>query len=226
MNTYMFRQACRPRGDFRIQEISEFLDLVKEAFKCSNVYDSNSKPLDLAESVLQKTIQKKVDKIFPTIGATLNLFTIAPRKWDKNTVRIEIHTGTHPEKIFVDTYDLAIGEGRKVPSFDFFEKSIEIFRPFEAYVEEGRNESRLDAYGKQQAIPKFDKPAIIRGFHYLDKGMVRSIGGIRHSLKAPAWNVKKFCNGVLIELVPGLFDSNDPEHLEIQEEVMVYFNLL
>jgi hypothetical protein len=190
------------------------------------LYDAKSKPLDMTESALHKTIDKGVDRIFPNIGATLDFFTIPPRKCDDNTVRIEIHTGTHPEKIFVDTYDLAIGEAKKVPDFEYFEKSIEIFKPFEAYVEEGKNEHNLHAYARQQAIPKFDKPAIIRGFHYLDKDMARSIGGINYCLEAPAWQVKRFCEGVLIELVPGLFDSTNPEHLKVQEDAMAYFNLL
>jgi len=226
MNSYMFRQTCRPRGDFRINELTEFLHLVKEAFGCSALYDSKSNPLDLTASKLRETVERGVDKIFPSIGATLDFFTIAPRKWDKNTVRIEIHTGTHPDKIFVDSYDLAIGEARKVPDFDLFEKSIKIFRPFEAYLEEGQNESKLDAYGRQQAIPKFDKPAIIRGWHYLDKGMARSIGGIHYCLNAPAWRVRRFLDGVLIELLPVPFDSSNPEHVEIQEEAMAYFGLL
>jgi len=84
----------------------------------------------------------------------------------------------------------------------------------------------LDAYDRQQAIPKFDRPAIIRGFHYLDEFMSRSVGGIDYCLRAPAWNVQRFWNGVLIELVPGLFDSTNPEHLRIQEMAMKYFGLL
>jgi len=222
----MFRQACRPRGDFRIPELIEFLHLVMEAFKCSAVYDAKSNPVDLTESMLRKTIEKRVDKIFPSIGATLNFFTIPPRKRDENTVRIEIHTGTQPEEIFVDRYDLAIGEVQKLPDFDFFEKFIEVFKPFEAYLEEGENEHKLDAYAREQAIPKSDRPAIIRPFHYLDKDMAKSIGGIRYCLKAPAWQVRKFCEGVLIDLVPGIFDSGNPAHLETQEDVMAYFSML
>ncbi len=56
--------------------------------------------------------------------------------------------------------------------------------------------------------------------------MARSIGGIDYCLKAPAWHVERFCEGVLIELVPGPFDSSNPDHLEIQEDVMAYFDML
>ncbi|MBM4328495.1 MAG: hypothetical protein FJ118_15190 [Deltaproteobacteria bacterium] len=225
MNTYVFRQLCRPRGDFRIDEVIDFLHLIKEAFRCPVLYDSRDRPVDLTGSGLQKIFEKKTDKLFPSIGATLDFFTIQPRKRDDNTVRIEIHTGTQPDEIFVDTYDLSIGERSKLPDFDYFEKCIEIFRPFEACLEETENEYKLDAYDRQQAIPKFDRPAIIRGFHYLDEGMARSIGGIDYCLKAPAWHVERFCEGVLIELVPGPFDTDNPEHLKIQKEAMEYFDL-
>jgi hypothetical protein len=226
MNYYSFSQRCRPRGDFRVEEVTEFLHLFKEAFKCPALYDARDRPLDLTESGIRKIFERKIDKRFPTLGVNIDFFTIPPGKRDNNTARIEIHTGTHPEEIFIDSYDIVMGESRRVPEFSYFEKSIEIFKPFEAYISESSNESALRTYKRQQAIPKFDKPAIIRGFHYLDEGMARSIGGIQRCLKAPAWHVERFCDGVLIELVPGLFDSQNPEHLEVQENVMAYFDLV
>jgi hypothetical protein len=225
MNSYSFGQACRPRGDFRIDELIEFLELMKEAFRFPVLYDKEGKPVGIAEQVLQKILEKKIDKNFPGIGVNVDFFSIPPRNRDQNTIRFEVHTGTHLDEAFIDSYDISIGEASKVPDFDYFEKSIEIFRPFEAYISEFKNESDLDAYNRQQAIPKFDKPTIIRGFHYLDKDMARSIGGIKYCLKAPAWHVEKLCDGVLIELVPGLFDPSNQEHLEMQDEVMAYFNL-
>jgi hypothetical protein len=226
MNSYSFNQGCRPRGDYRIDEIIEYFELMKEAFRFPVLYDKNNKPVEVTAGVLHKAFERKINKEFPSIGVNVDFFSIPPVKRDVNTVRFEIHTGTHPDEIFIDSYDISIGYSRKVPDFDYFEKSIEIFRPFEAYISEFKNESALDAYNRQQAIPKFDKPAIIRGFHYLDKDMARSIGGIKYCLNAPAWQVKRFCEGVLIELVPGPFDSTNPEHLKIQEDAMAYFNLL
>jgi hypothetical protein len=226
MSSYIFRQRCRPRADFRIDEIMAFLHLFREAFKCVDVYDSNSKPVDLTESALRKIIERRVDRIFPTIGANIHFFTIPPRKRDDETVGIEIHTGTHPDENFIDTYNISMGSDVKVPDLSYFERSIEIFKPFEGFLAEGENEYRLNAYDRQQAIPKFDRPAIIRGFHYLDAGMARSIGGIEYCLKAPVWKVEQFCEGVLIWLVPGLFDHENPEHLQVQRKAMKYFKLL
>lgn len=226
MNSYTFHQRCRPRGDFRVDEVIDYLDLMKQAFKCCALYDKKEESVEIAVDVLQKIFEKKVDKRFPEIGVNVDFFSIPPRKRDKNTVRFEIHTGTHPDEIFIDTYHISIGAASKVPDFDYFENSVEIFKPFEAYISEFRNESLMNAYDRQQAIPKFDRPAIIRGWHYLDEGMARSIGGIKYCLKAPAWHVERFCEGVLIQLVPGLFDSDDPEHLDIQKEVMEYLHMI
>jgi hypothetical protein len=77
-----------------------------------------------------------------------------------------------------------------------------------------------------RATGDFRIPDIIRGFHYLDEGMARSIGGIDFCLGAPAWKVERFCDGVLIRLVPGLFDNNNFRHRGIQHEAMKYFNIL
>jgi hypothetical protein len=226
MASYSLGQLCRPRGDFRVAEIINFLTLMKEAFRCPVLYDKRNKPVHLAPSDLHRIFLKKIDNRFPGIGVNVDFFSIPPGKRDDNTVRFEIHTGTHPDEIFIDFYDISIGEGRKVPDLSYFEKSIQILRPFEAFLSEFDNEDDLNSYDRQQAIPKFDKPAIIRGFHYLDKAMARSIGGIDHCLKAPAWKIERFCEGVLIRLVPGLFDPENPEHLKIQRQAMKYFKLL
>ncbi len=225
MNSYSFSQNCRPRGDFRIDEILEYFDLMKEAFRCPEIYGSNSKALELSRENLERIFRKKIDKLFPGIGVDVDWFTIPPRNRDDNTVRFEIHTGAHPEKIFIDTYDISIGEAKKVPDLSYFEKSIQIFEPFEAYLSEFKNEAHWDWYDRQQEIENFDRPAIIRGFHYMDESLIRNIGGMKHCLKAPAWKVERFCKGVLIELVPGLFDHENPEHLKIQEEAMEHFGI-
>ena len=55
--------------------------------------------------------------------------------------------------------------------------------------------------------------------------MVQVIGGFDYVLKAPAWSVDKFCDGVLIQLMAVLFDSSNSAHIRVQENVMDYFNL-
>jgi len=225
MSHYTFRQWCRPIGDLRIPEIMMFLYTMKEAFGCADLYGANNRPVDMTLEGLQRVLEKNIHKKFPTLGASVEFFTIQPRQRDDDTVRIEIFTGRHPDEISIDTYDLSM-DGRLVPDFQYLRDSIQIFEPFEACLEDDENEYRLDAFERQQAIPKFDKPAIIRGFHYLDEFMTRSIGGIDYCINAPAWKVEKFCQGILIQLVKGVFDSENPAHLKIQREAMDYFGLL
>jgi hypothetical protein len=221
---YTFRQRCRPRGDFRISEIIEFLDVVKEAFRCPTLYDTRDKAVHLTEDDLLRRFEKEAKRLLPAVGATDHFFTIPPRKRDDNTVRIEINTGGHPEKQFVDSYDIKMG-GELIPDLDYFEKSIEIFKPFEAYVADVENEFRMNVYERFHAAPGFRRPLIMRGFHYLDEGMARSIGGIDYCLKAPVWRAVRFCEGVLMEMFPGPFDDENPKHRRIQEEVLEYFGI-
>lgn len=226
MSGYIFRQRCRPQGDLRVPQVIEFLDLAKKAFRCPTLYDSRDMAVDLTETGLRKVFKRATNRLFPTVGATKYLYTIPPGKRDDNTVAIEIHTGTHTEERFIDTYNISMDHKNKLPDFHYLERSIEIFKPFEAFLAEHENESRLDAFNRQQADPGFSRPAIIRGFHYLDQGMAEAIGGIDYCLYAPAWRVRRFCEGVLIEVVPGPFDSSNPDHVQIQEHVMAYFDML
>jgi hypothetical protein len=224
MSSYILRQRCRPRGDFRIPEIIDFLHLAKEAFGCPALYDSDNRPVALTEAGLGRVFGRAGQRLLPGLGAIEHFFTIPPRKRDDNTVRIEIHTGRRPEEIGIDTYNISMGGGL-VPDLEYFERFIEIFKPFEAFLADDENEFRLDAYGRQKAVLGFKTPAIIRGFHYLDEGMARSIGGIDYCLKAPVWRAVRFCEGVLMELVPGPFNDENPKHRRIQEEAMEYFDI-
>ncbi len=152
MSGYIFRQRCRPQGDWRIDEVIEFLDLVEEAFRCSTLYDSSNRPVDISETGLRKIFEKAAKRLLPGLGANEHFYTIPPRKRDDNTVSIEIHTGTHPTERFIDSYDILMGDKGKVPDFDYFEKSIQIFKPFEAFLAERQNEFKLDTFNRE-ALP-------------------------------------------------------------------------
>jgi hypothetical protein len=226
MASYSFDQRCRPCGDFRIDEMIEFFALMKEAFRFPELYDQHSKPVPLQSSVLQSIFSKSLSKVFPSVGSEVAFFSIPPRSRDDKTVRFDMHAGTGSDENVIDQFNIEIGERSRVPDLSYFERSIEIFHPFEAYLSEDNNEFDLNSYDREQAQPGFTKPVIIRGFHYLDKTLAQALGGIAYCLKTPAWHVERFCDGVLIELFPGPLDNTNPEHLRIQEEAMAYFGLL
>jgi len=226
MTSYMFHQRCRPKGDLRVKEILQWLELMRIAFGVESLYDTNNRPVHLNEKYLFMIFEMKRDRRFPEIGVNKDFFSIQPKLRSNETIRFEIHTGCNPKTTFIDTYHVDIGSGDRLPAFDYFKESIRILRPFEAYLSESRNEINLGTYDRQQAMrPYFSKPAIIRGFHYLDEGMASSIGGIDYCLQAPAWKVEKFCEGILIQLVEGEFNSESAAHLESQQVAMEYFKL-
>jgi hypothetical protein len=226
MRGYNFDQLCRPSGDFRVPEIVNFLYLVLEAFQISVLYGSDNKAENISEENLEKEFEKEAKKLLPGVGVNMHFFSIPPRKRDLDTIFVQIHSGSEPDGPLIDSFSVSVNEKKLLPNFDYFEKFIKIFKPFEAFLADRDNEFQLDSYNRQRAIPQFSKPAIIRGLHYLDKNMARSIGGINYCLKAPAWHVDRFCEGVLIDLVPGVFDSSNPEDLEAQQDVMAYFDML
>jgi len=222
MNSYMYHQRFRPLSDFRINEIIEWLNLMQEAFGLECVYDSNDKSVELVEHILHNIFEKNKNKRFPEIGSIEHFFSIPPKLRKDETIRFEVHTGIHTGQKFADTYHVSIGECPPVPDFKYFRHSIEIFRPFEAYLSESKNEREMDAYDWFQAFG-FSRPSIIRGFHYLDETFAESIGGVDYCLKAPVWKVERFCEGVLIQLNEGVFDTENPSHLNAQQKAMKYF---
>jgi len=222
MNSYKFNQRCRPRSDFRIKEVIEWLNLMREAFSLDFIYDKNDCPVDIVEKSLQQVFERKLDKRFPGIGVNVDFFSIQPKLRRDETVCFEIHTGTYTGEKFVDTYHVSVNYCPPVPDFKYLRRSIEIFRPFEAYLSESKNEKVMDAYDRFQTVG-FNKPAIMRGFHYLDEAFAKSIGGIDNCLKAPAWKVEQFCEGVLIQLIDGVFDTENPSHIEAQQQAMKFF---
>jgi hypothetical protein len=113
MGSYTLRQRCKPKGDFRIAELIEFLTLMTEAFRISRLYDKRNKSIRLTPSDLNNIFQRKLSKRFPSIGADVDFFSIPPGNRDDDTVRFEIHTGTHADEIFIDFYDISIGNPYK-----------------------------------------------------------------------------------------------------------------
>jgi len=199
---------------------------MQEAFGLDRLYEKNSEPVELQEPGLLHAFERKRDKRFPGIGISIDFFSLPPKERRAETVRFEIHTGTNSDEPFLDTFNVSIGYSSPVPHSNYLKRSIEILRPFEAFLSEDHNEENLHSYERQRTTPGFTRPAIIRGFHYVDEGLARSIGGLDHCLKAPAWKVERFCDGVLFQLIDGgLFDNDNAAHVEAQRRIMDYFRM-
>lgn len=206
--------------------MAKWFALMRPAFGYSSLYGSNGKPVEVTVENLEKRLKDRLRReSFKEIGVNVDFFSISPLLRDENTVRFEISTGSGPGSRFIDGFNIQIGESRKVPERRYFRKSIEIFKPFEAYLSEFTNEQNLRWYERQQAQPGFPRPTIVRGFHYMDAEFAKSVGGVEHCLRMPAWRVERFCDGVLIELTETLFDNDNPEHLVVQRRAMEYLGI-
>ncbi len=228
MNKYEFRLRLRPIGKFRENEVVCLLKLIQKTLNIRNFFDNEDKTVELNPIFMKIRFENKLskkNKYFKDIGVNVSFFTIPPSKRDNSTLRINIHTGTQPEVKQIDFCSISLHGKENIPDFTYLRKTIEIFRPFEGYLEEAKNESNLASFDRQRKYKDFIKPVIIRGLHYFDESLSNSIGGIDYCLKAPAWKVERFCEGVLIQLTEDIFDPEIPEHLEIQKEVMKYFSI-
>jgi hypothetical protein len=226
MAFFTYDQRCHPNGEFRIQEVIKFLIKIKQNFGIVDFYDRNDKIVDLSEEYLQKLLESKLPKgRFSKLGATINFFSQPPSLRDDSTLLVEIHTGTNPEKRLIDHYNFSIGNHFDLQYLDFIRDSIKLFNPFEAFVLESANEFKTQAHVRQQSIRNFERPSIIRYIHYINLNSVQVLGGLEFCLGAPAWKVQEFHQGILLQLCEEVFEPDNPQHLQVQAEVMKYFSM-
>jgi hypothetical protein len=118
-----------------------------------------------------------------------------------------------------------LGFPRPIGDLSFFRKSIELIRPFEAFIAIEDNERSLNAYEKQRRFLNFERPPILRWFHYVDSNLADSIGGVDRCLAAPVFKAEQLCDGVLLQVTSEWFDNSNPEHRAVQLEAMRYLGL-
>jgi hypothetical protein len=143
---------------------------------------------------------------FPGAGADVDLHGRIDDT--ENYIRCDFHTGTRPGELFIDHYNVDFGESGLRIDARSFRRGIELIRPFEAFLAELNNEDELDAYTRQQEVGLFKAPAIIRCLHYFDDVLASRVGGVDRCLKAPAHEVERLLNGVLINLVGNAFNHH------------------
>jgi hypothetical protein len=67
---------------------------------------------------------------------------------------------------------------------------------------------------------------VICGVHYITEEQARPLGGLAKVLKAPAFKVEEFADGVWIQLcASGWLDKDNPNDWRVQEEVMRFLGI-
>ena len=226
MSRYQLVQRCRPLGNCRVPQVLRFLQQVQSMIGISKFVFPESAVE--TESISARALQQLLDQArqkapAPTLGVDLDIHGAVNDTG--NFIRFELHCGTHPDEIFVDTFNLDFGPNGPTPTAALVRSGVDALSPFEAFVAELNNEHTMRAYARQNAIHGFSRPAIIRWFHYLDATLVDSVGGVLRCMGAPVAAAHEIQGGVLIQLTFDLFDPENQEHLAIQQNTMRYLGL-
>jgi len=186
--------------------------------------ESSAETESLSERFLQQLLDQAQQRApAPTVGVDLDIHGAVGDTGD--FIRFELHCGTHPDEIFVDFFNLDFGPSGPTPTASLVRSGVDALFPFEAFVAELNNEHTMRAHARQNAIPGFSRPAIIRWIHYLDSTLVASIGGVSRCMSAPVAAIHEIQDGILIQLTFDPFDPENQEHLAIQQNAMRHFGL-
>lgn len=179
----------------------------------------------LSHGLLQQLLDQAQQKsLAPKVGADLDIHGALGDTGE--FIRFELHCGTHPDEIFVDFFNLDFGSNGPTPTAALVRNGVDVLSPFEAFVAELNNEYTMRAHARQNAIPGFSRPAIVRWLHYLDPTLVDSVGGVSRCMSAPVAAVHEIQDGILIQLTFDPFDPENQEHLAIQQNAMRHFGLI
>ncbi|KAB2929276.1 MAG: hypothetical protein F9K24_20450 [Leptonema illini] len=223
MSRFTFEQRCRPQGIVRVTEAVGFLKAMQNGLGFTELRDEGGNIAELTESHLNALIASKlVGQQFPTIGGEVHL-------WGERgglSARLEFRTGVGQGEKFPEYFVASLDSGMELPSVQFLEESIKNVKPYEAFVSEAENEDFWNSYDREFSVAgKFEKPALIRWFHYFDEKVVKALGGFDHCLQAPVWDARRFNQGVILQLTERPTEMTKATGREIQRRVMDFFSL-
>lgn len=225
-NSYRYVQRYRPSTANRVPGLVSFIRETLVLLGDPPLFDDEDNQIECTESTISELVQKAKQTMPAGLGASIDLF--AGTASTENISRYELGVGTTPGKILIDFYGLQFSPTASIDPFwdsNAIKALLSIEVPFEAFLAENNNEWNLNAKQRQNKIPGFSRPALIRGVHYLGQEMVDNLGGLEKCLKSPAHTAEPFRGGVLLRLVQGVFDPANPSHLAVQSGVMDYFGM-
>lgn len=223
MGRFTFEQRCVPQGIVRVAEAVGFLTAMRNGLGLKELRDADGNIVELTEGHLTTLIAHELaQQQFPTVGGEVHLFG----ERGGLSVRLEFRTGIAQGEKFREFFNTCLDPGMELPSVQFLEESINNVKPYEAFVSEAENEDFWNSYDREFSVAgKFEKPALIRWFHYFDEEVVKALGGFDHCLQAPAWDARRFNQGVILQLTERPTEMTKATGREIQRQVMDFFAL-
>ena len=218
MSQFQFTQRCRARSELRIKDAIEFMLCMQQAFHVPGWVDAEDQPVALSLDAVESTLRSLVSE--PDLERFGVTWVVKSTGDDAPIVLAMAMGGDEWSPNFFNT-DFTRTD--TLPDLLCFRQSIEMIRPFEAFILDEKNERELRQ--QQPRKPRSDRPRILRWFHYMDAELVKLVGGTPHCLQTPAFKVESFCDGVLFQLTEVAFDADNPQHKEIQLQAMHHLDM-
>lgn len=219
-NDYNFYVRVTPAGDTRIPQVTQFLNLLREAFEFED-WDERC-----PGQVTEDFVDAELNKNWTEKEKRRNLPAGLAIASDGLNVRVMLTTGERPAPRAVgDSFNVMFNGDFRKPEPRYWLKAIELLLPYRADLSFTANKFEI---GPQERMHRFGpyKPAACFGLDYYTEPVLTNLGGRSHVLKTPAHCVTEFCDGVLIELVSGYyFDPKNPAHREIQVAAMRHLGI-
>jgi hypothetical protein len=191
------------------------------AFSRSGWIDSDRQFVKLTQNDVEATLRSRIGSMRDFDRFGLDWVGVAADE-DKPPIMIKIAMGG--SEWAQNDFSVDFTQTQELPDLNYFRRSIEIIRPFEAYVH-----STEQAWSMREKmhrpLPPSDLPKIVYWFHYLNGEMVAAVGGLAHCLGTPAYKCEKFLDGVLIQLTEIPFDLDNADHIAAQWNAMEHLGL-
>ncbi len=106
------------------------------------------------------------------------------------------------------------------------EGGVEILDPFYAAIEDSSNCRRMEAYQLSRSVSPGDRPGgkeepvLLHWKTYFGGDLIKALGGTAVFERLGVPRIRKLGDGLVLELVEGLFDDEDESHRTRQVEVM------
>lgn len=218
MSRFAFTQSCRPRGNLRIDDIVAFMDIMQEAFGVRAWVDPDEQLMAPTGDAIETRLKSgNSEADLERFGAILLV------KSEGEEASIIVSVGVGGGKWSQNYFNLDFTRSNRMPALQYFEKSIELIRPYEASIVEV--DSDRETRQRLPEKPHSDRPRILQWFHYMNDELVDLVGGTDHCLTAPVFRVQPFCDGLLFQLTEETFDADNPRHQELQLAAMNYLGL-
>lgn len=222
LGTRVFSMVFPPKKDLRIDEVLYFLETMRHAFKVSKWLDCEDEVVRLSTTDVNYYLGEKWKKKPPSVGGRMLL---APHG---GNYPLEISVATGSDGHIWDGMSVGFRDSDPVPDLRHFRHCIDTCRPSVAEIAHHDNEFQLDTWARAKAFKKKrcpKCPVIINWFHYWDRQMAESLGGLKHCLQTPAYKTEPFADGVLLQLTEEPLEPDNEEHLLAQRRAMEHLGM-